>query len=107
MKGGVAAIPEAAGPADVETAHLAATISYASFDDLWQPLLSGSTPVTAAVAALPPAAREQMHRRLAERFLGESHNGSFSLQAEASRSAAGSGGRPGCDNRRELDRAEA
>jgi hypothetical protein len=74
---------EAAGLTDVETARLVTTLSYASFDDLWQPLLSGSTPVTAAVAALPPEAREEVHRGLAKRLVGESHNGSFSLQAEA------------------------
>jgi SAM-dependent methyltransferase len=74
---------EAAGLADVETARLATTLSYASFDHLWQPLSGGSTPVSATVAALPPAAREEVHRRLRERLLGESRDGSFSLQAEA------------------------
>jgi hypothetical protein len=83
MKGGVAAIPEAAGPADVETARLAATISYASFDDLWQPLLTGSTPVTAAVAAIQADARDEVRRQLKERLLGKRGDGSFSLQAEA------------------------
>ena len=48
----------------------------------WQPLLSGSTPVTAAVAALPLEARDAVHRRLKERLLG-ADDGAFSLQAEA------------------------
>jgi ubiquinone/menaquinone biosynthesis C-methylase UbiE len=74
---------EAAGLADVATARLVAGLSYASFDDLWQPLLSGSTPVSAAVAALRPEAREEVHRRLRERLLCKSRDGSFSLEAEA------------------------
>jgi ubiquinone/menaquinone biosynthesis C-methylase UbiE len=72
---------QAAGLREVETARLVTTRTYASFDDLWQPLLSGSTPVTAAVAALPLDARHEVHRRLKERLLGR--DGSFSLQAEA------------------------
>jgi hypothetical protein len=74
---------EAAGLADVETARLVTTRTYASFDDLWQPLRSGSTPVSAAVAALPSQAREKVHRRLRERLLGNRRGGSFFLQAEA------------------------
>jgi ubiquinone/menaquinone biosynthesis C-methylase UbiE len=74
---------EAAGLADVRTARLVATLSYASFDDLWQPLLSGSTPATTAVATLPPDTRHEVHRQLRERLLGRSRDGSFSLQAEA------------------------
>jgi ubiquinone/menaquinone biosynthesis C-methylase UbiE len=74
---------EGAGFADVGTARLVTTLCYASFDDLWQPLLSGSTPVTAAVAALPLDARDEVRRRLRERFLGERHDGAFSLRAEA------------------------
>jgi ubiquinone/menaquinone biosynthesis C-methylase UbiE len=74
---------EAAGLADVETARLATTLAYASFDDLWQPLLSGSTPVTAAVAALPSDARDEVHRRLRKRFLGDRPDNAFSLRAEA------------------------
>jgi len=74
---------EAAGLMDVETARLVTTLSYASFDDLWRPLLSGSTPATAAVAALPADARDEVRRRLKERLLGADHDGAFSLQAEA------------------------
>jgi ubiquinone/menaquinone biosynthesis C-methylase UbiE len=74
---------EAAGLADVETARLATTLPYASFDDLWQPLIGGSTPVTAAVAGLPPEAREQVRRRLRMRLVSGGRNGAFSLRAEA------------------------
>jgi hypothetical protein len=74
---------EGAGFAEVATARLAVTLSYASFDDLWQPLLSGSTPVTAAVAALPQETREQVRRRLSERLAGGGGDGAFSLRAEA------------------------
>jgi ubiquinone/menaquinone biosynthesis C-methylase UbiE len=74
---------EAAGLEDLETARLVTTLSYASFDDFWQPLLSGSTPVTAAVAALPLDARDEVHQRLKERLLSAEHEGAFSLQAEA------------------------
>ena len=45
--------------------------------------MSGPTPVTAAVAALPPDARDEVRRRLKERLLGADHDGAFSLQAEA------------------------
>jgi SAM-dependent methyltransferase len=74
---------EGAGFAEVATTRLVVTLSYASFDDLWQPLLSGSTPVTAAVAALPPEAREQVRRRLRERLVGAGRDGGFSLRAAA------------------------
>jgi ubiquinone/menaquinone biosynthesis C-methylase UbiE len=74
---------EGAGLAEVETTRLVVTQSYTGFEDLWLPLLSGSTPVTAAVAALPPEAREEVRRRLRERFLGEGGDGAFSLRAEA------------------------
>ena len=72
-----------AGLDDIETARLVATLSYASFGDLWQPLRSGSTPVTAVVAALPLDACDEVHRRLAEGLFGKSRDGSCSLKAEA------------------------
>jgi ubiquinone/menaquinone biosynthesis C-methylase UbiE len=90
---------EAAGFADVETTRLVTTLSYASFDDLWQPLLSGSTPVTAAVAALPSDACDEVHRRLRERFLGERPDSSFSLRAEAFAVPGRSAARPGLTRR--------
>ena len=74
---------KAAGLADVETARLVTTRPYTSFDYLWQPLLSGSTPVSAAVATLPQEVRDEVHWRLRERILGESRDESFTLRAEA------------------------
>jgi hypothetical protein len=63
--------------------HASASPDHASSDDFWKPLLSGSTPVSAAVAALPPDVRDEVQRRLSERLSGESREGSISLQAEA------------------------
>jgi len=74
---------EEAGLVEVETTRLVVTLGYDRFDDLWQPLLAGSTPVTAAVAGLPPDARDAVRRRLAERWLGRCQDGAFALRAEA------------------------
>jgi SAM-dependent methyltransferase len=74
---------EAAGLASVETARLAVTLSYGGFAELWRPLLGASTPMSALVASLPPAAREAVRRRLRGTMLGGRGDGPLVLEAEA------------------------
>jgi ubiquinone/menaquinone biosynthesis C-methylase UbiE len=72
-----------AGLKDVEAARLSVTLAYKNFGDLWSPVLAGSTPTTAIIAALPSDAREKVGRKLKE-LIPEAQNGStFSLSASA------------------------
>jgi ubiquinone/menaquinone biosynthesis C-methylase UbiE len=72
-----------AGFEDIETTRLSVTLSYESFSDLWSPILSGSTPTTALIAALPADTREAVGRKLMERFSGALGGSTFSLTAHA------------------------
>jgi ubiquinone/menaquinone biosynthesis C-methylase UbiE len=72
-----------AGLRDVETARLTITLSYKNFADFWSPVLAGSTPTTAIVAALPPDTQEAVGRELKE-FVPDARNGgAFSFPASA------------------------
>jgi ubiquinone/menaquinone biosynthesis C-methylase UbiE len=72
-----------AGFDDVETSMLTTSLGYADFTDLWLPVLAGSTPTTAVVAALPMEAQQAVAQRVME-VLAVSHSaGGFSLTAHA------------------------
>jgi ubiquinone/menaquinone biosynthesis C-methylase UbiE len=73
----------AAGFAGIETARLTVTLSYQGFSDLWAPILRGSTPTTARIAALPPDTREAFGRELMAILPGAIGGGPFSLTAHA------------------------
>jgi ubiquinone/menaquinone biosynthesis C-methylase UbiE len=73
----------AAGFEDIETTRLSVTLSYENFSDLWSPILSGSTPTTALIAALPADARDAVGRNLMKILPGALGGGSFSLSAHA------------------------
>jgi ubiquinone/menaquinone biosynthesis C-methylase UbiE len=73
----------AAGLEDIETARLSVTLAYESFSDLWSPILSGSTPTTAVIAALPADAQEAVARKLMEIFPGALGGSRFSSIAHA------------------------
>lgn len=59
-----------AGFSSIKTARLSVTRRFESFDELWNPLLAGSTPSTRALAILPAEQRERvrcgMQRRLSD-----------------------------------------
>jgi hypothetical protein len=73
----------AAGFEGIETGRLTVTLSYAGFSDLWSPILSGSTPSTALIAALPSDTREAVGRKLMQILPGAVGGGPFSLTAHA------------------------
>ena len=72
-----------AGLEDVETARIPVTLSYVNFADLWSPVLAGSTPTTALVAALPGKTREAVGRKLYKIIPAAHHGCAFSLTAHA------------------------
>jgi hypothetical protein len=73
----------AAGFAHIQTTDLTATMTYKDFSDFWSPILSGSTPMSAIVAGLPPAAREAVRWKVMEIVPGAADGGSFALTARA------------------------
>jgi hypothetical protein len=73
---------EAAGLSSVATHALDSELRFRSFDDLWQPFLGRTGPAPSYVAALGPAAREQLRGRLQER-LPLASDGSLLLRARA------------------------
>lgn len=71
-----------AGLVEVETGRIVVEREFDSFDDLWRPLLSGSTPSTLTLAAM--SSPEQLAVRSAmEARLGFPSLGPFRLTAEA------------------------
>jgi SAM-dependent methyltransferase len=77
----LAAAWEAQGFRDVSAGRIEVTRSYRDFDELWQPLLTGPTPSTTALAALSPNGRDAVRAAMQTRLAPGS--GAFSLNAEA------------------------
>ena len=62
------------GLENVREAELTATLSFACFDDYWQPFLLGQGPVGAYVASLSNDARSALEERLRHRLVqGQAH----------------------------------
>ena len=86
---GVASLSElesmwrSAGLKNIETAQLTVASSYDNFADLWSPILAGSTPTTAIVAALPARTREAAGNKLKEIIAEARNDRPFSLTARA------------------------
>lgn len=68
---------------DVETSRIAVTLTYPSFTDLWQPLLSGSTPMTSLVVSLSSRARDEVRRILRRKFAVSGGDAPFAITSEA------------------------
>lgn len=89
----------AAGLSDVETARIGVTLTYANFTDLWEPLLSGSTPMTSLVVSLPPHARDEVRMVLKQKFAGSGRDVPFAITSAAlavrGRAASAFVGEPG------------
>lgn len=81
--GELRALWQQSGLAAVEEASLEMPLAFASFDDFWQPVLAGSTPVTALIAGLPPDKREAVKSSLRTRLGKERADGPFTLHAKA------------------------
>jgi hypothetical protein len=69
------------GFGDISAGRIDVTRTYRDFDDLWEPLLTGSTPSTMALAALPEEQRDAV--RIAMKARLATGSGAFSLTAEA------------------------
>ena len=68
------------GLQNVAQQSLSIDMRYSSFDDYWQPFLSGQGPAGAYTVSLSEVDREALRRRLWQRF---DRNGAFTLPARA------------------------
>jgi hypothetical protein len=73
----------AAGFSAVSGTRIRVTQEFASFDELWRPLLAGSTPSTLALAALPARLSEIVRGHLQMRFSLASGGAGLRVTAEA------------------------
>ena len=69
------------GFSDVSAHRIAVTREFRSFDDLWRPLLTGSTPSTLALSALPADRQSAVRAAMQWRLAGSP--GIFGVTAEA------------------------
>jgi SAM-dependent methyltransferase len=66
---------------DISTRRIEVTRHYRDFEELWQPLLTGPTPSTRTIAALPADTRSAVRAAMQARLVAGS--GAFTLKAEA------------------------
>jgi hypothetical protein len=69
--------------ADVEERPLRIDMTFASFDDYWQPFLSGQGPAGAYAASLSESDRRALHVRLRDRLVSGGPDRGFTLAARA------------------------
>ena len=81
--GELAALWRAHGLREVVEQPLTFTMTFASFDDFWEPFLGGQGPAGAYAAKLPEADRADLAARLRKRLLGGRADGPITLQARA------------------------
>ena len=81
--GQLTALWRATGLQHVEEVALEISMDFSSFDDYWQPYLKGVGPPGVYVASLSPDRRETLRNAIRKRFLGDSPDRPFSLQAKA------------------------
>lgn len=81
--GELAAFWRAHGLTDVEERPLTIDLSFASFDDYWQPFLGGQGPAGAYAVSLPPADRDALRARLRQRLLGSGPDRAITTRARA------------------------
>jgi SAM-dependent methyltransferase len=82
-QGELAALWRASGLQRVEELPITIELSFASFDDYWQPFLGGQGPAGAYAASLSEPRRAALAARLRARLLGTRQDGPFILQARA------------------------
>jgi hypothetical protein len=73
----------AAGLIDVQRASLTIRMTYADFDDYWQPLLGGQGPVGTYITALEDGLRRRIEDAVRRAFYSGSPDGERSLTATA------------------------
>ncbi len=80
---GLPSLFRTAGLAEIEQASLTIRMTYADFDDYWQPLLGGQGPVGTYVAALEPSMRQRIEQAVRLAYCSGSPDGERSLTATA------------------------
>jgi SAM-dependent methyltransferase len=68
---------------ETRATRLTVTRIFPAFDDLWSPLLAGSTPSTLALAGLPPTAQEEVRQKLLGHFASGTAGDPIAVTAEA------------------------
>jgi hypothetical protein len=81
--GQLAALWHETGLQHVEETALEMRLAFTSFDDYWQPHLTGDGPSGVYVAGLPPERRDALRHALQERLQANRPDGAFSLRAKA------------------------
>ena len=82
-EGELTALWQSAGLKDVKETVITMQLPFASFNDFWDPHLSGVAPQGAYVASLSEDRREALRQGLQKRLLGNHPDGAFSLRAKA------------------------
>jgi SAM-dependent methyltransferase len=82
-QGELKALLRSQGLADVEERQLEVDMTFASFDDYWQPFLSGQGPAGVYAASLSESDRRALHVRLRDRVVGGGPDRGFTLAARA------------------------
>jgi SAM-dependent methyltransferase len=103
--GQLAALWHATGLQHVEETALEIAMDFSSFDDYWQPIVTGVGPLGAYAVGLPPEHRDALRHALENRLHAGRPPGAFSLRAKAlavrgvvpapARSSRSAAGRPG------------
>jgi SAM-dependent methyltransferase len=83
ITGGLAALWQDAGFAEIETGSCTIRMDYAAFDDYWEPLLGGQGPVGTYVAGLAPELQSQVRERVRAAYLSGAPDGPRSMTATA------------------------
>ncbi|MGH2397841.1 MAG: class I SAM-dependent methyltransferase, partial [bacterium] len=82
-KGELVALWTGSGLRQTEETSLVIPLDYESFEDYWQPFLTGQGPSGAYATSLPPERQRALRERLRRELLGEKPDMSFTLQARA------------------------
>jgi SAM-dependent methyltransferase len=81
--GELSALWTATGLKEIKETSLVIPLAFKSFENFWQPFLSGQGPSGSYATSLPPERQQALRERLRRELLGEKPDMSFSLQARA------------------------
>lgn len=82
-KGELGALWNAAGLEEVEETALTITFDFSSFDDFWQPFLTGQGPSGSYATSLPVDCQAELRQFLWDRLLGSRADGPITLKGRA------------------------
>lgn len=81
--GGLAALWREHGLVQVEEQPITIRMSFASFEDYWEPFLGRQGPARAHVASLPATRRDALRNRIRQRLVGNGADRPIALEARA------------------------